>query len=95
MAHTIAVYEIDGLAYGGAEEGGWWYECSHLVRVLGQRDDEDAALSICCRYNGILHDMQSYLRPVSSMTYDGGRLYVTVVEGPPPVSYPERRPHYE
>lgn len=30
MAYTIAVYE-GGLAYGGAEEGGWWFWAGEYV----------------------------------------------------------------
>lgn len=32
-AGWLAVYEIDR-AYGGSEEGGWWYDCGRLVACI-------------------------------------------------------------
>lgn len=39
----VAVYEVDR-AYGGAEEGGWWYDCGELVKVViaSSRDEAEA-----------------------------------------------------
>ncbi|CAG0982501.1 hypothetical protein RHIZO_01814 [Rhizobiaceae bacterium] len=31
--YVLAFYEIDR-AYGGPEEGGWWYDTGRLVRIL-------------------------------------------------------------
>lgn len=86
----VNVHEIDR-AYGGPEEGGWWYDCgtakeSVLVSGLAQarevwrrlRDkwaDEDGA-------------------DVGSVVYSGG-VYSVGVDRKPARDYPEVRPHYE
>ena len=94
MTYVLAVYEIDQ-AYGGPEEGGWWYSTGQLIRVLGVRRNEDDAYALARRLNGWMDKMQSHLRPVSSMAYDGGRYQVEVHEDIPPPHYPQTRPHYE
>ncbi len=37
--NVIAVYERSR-AYGGPEEGGWWYDCGELVTSLGVNSDD-------------------------------------------------------
>ena len=91
---VLAVYEIDR-AYGGPEEGGWWYDVGVLKRVIGVRKSEDEAYALARRLNGWLARMQRGLRPVSSVAYGGGRYAVEVFEDIPPRAYPETRPHYE
>lgn len=93
-AYVIAIYEIDR-AYGGSEEGGWWYDCGDLQRILGVRHNEDEAYALCRRLNGWMRRLQRNGRDVSSVCYRGGQYAVEVWEGLPPQHYPERRPHYE
>ena len=45
MSFAIAFYEI-GLAYGGPEEGSWWYETGEIVRLISITRTEGAALTV-------------------------------------------------
>lgn len=91
--YVLAIYEVDR-AYGGPEEGGWWFDCGQLVRVLGVRHNEEAAFALARRLNGWLDRLQAGKRDVSSVIYDGGRYAVEVHENAPPPHYPAERPHY-
>lgn len=94
----VAVYDQDR-AYGGAEEGGWWYDTGTLVRVVAVRRTERAATEVAARINRTL----AYRRdaghgpgyPIDSVCYEGGHLAAEVCEDTAPLFYPEARPHYE
>ena len=95
---TVAIYEIDR-AYGGPEEGGWWYDCGSKVTRMRERtfDTREDALECMRRLNGWLHRMQEvnpYLRSVGSVAYDGGRYRARAYEGSAPSFYPNARPYY-
>lgn len=92
---VLAVYEVDR-AFGGHEEGGWWYDTGELVAVIGVMPSEDAAFARCRRLNAILTRYQDAagVRDVSSVLYRGGRLSVEVYEDAPPAHYPAERPYY-
>ena len=92
--YVVAFYEIDR-AYGGPEEGGWWYDCGELRRVLRVTPDADAAHRLAARANRLMDLVQTRQRPVSSAAYDGGRYAAHVCEDTAPFAFPERRPHYE
>ena len=95
---VVAVYEIDR-AYGGAAEGGWWYDTGELVRVLRafKSSQEEQAHEFCRRVNRSLHFKAEHnnVRSVGSVIYSGGRYAAECHEGTAPESYPESRPHYE
>jgi hypothetical protein len=93
MSFTIAFYEI-GLACGGPEEGGWWYETGEIVRLISITRTEGAALAIASRANRLLDRVQRHHRPVHSAAYDGGRFRALVFAGLPPASFPVERPAY-
>lgn len=92
--YTVAFYEIDR-AYGGPEEGGWWFNTGQLKRIARTFKTERRAYEYCRRANHILSVMQRERRPVCSMAYEGGRYCAEVYDVPPPPYYPETRPHYE
>jgi hypothetical protein len=91
---TVAFYEIDR-AYGGSEEGGWWFNTGRLERIARTFKNEDAAYKFCRRANSLLHTIQRGSREVGSVIYGGGRFTAEVYDTPPPAFYPETRPHYE
>lgn len=93
MTYVIAAYEID-LAYGGPEEGGWYYRTGRLERILGVRHNESDAYALAARLNGWLDKLQSNKREVSSVLYNGGRYAIEVYENKAPEFYPESRPYY-
>jgi hypothetical protein len=92
--YTVAFYEIDR-AYGGPEEGGWWYDCGSLKRLARTFKSKAAAQAYASRANNLLTHIQRDLRSVNSMAYGGGRYRARVYEGIPPSYYPQGRPHYE
>jgi len=92
--YLVAFYEIDR-AYGGSEEGGWWYDTGTLVRVFKTTKSEEHAYSIAARANALLHMLQRGKRSVSSVIYSGGRYRAQVYENAAPAAYPETRPYYE
>lgn len=94
MAHVLAIYEVDR-AWGGPEEGGWWYDCGQLARVIAVVSDEQRARTICERANRLLQRLQRCKRPVDSVAYAGGRHAVITFERIAPEFFPAQRPHYE
>lgn len=91
---TVAFYEIDR-AYGGPEEGGWWFDTGTFVRISRTFKNRDAAYAYARRANALLHVIQRDARDVSSVLYDGGRMAAEVYDGLPPAFFPETRPYYE
>ena len=92
--HIVAFYEIDR-AYGGPEEGGWWYDTGELRRVLRVVPDADRACDLAARANRLMNRLQRSRRDVGSVAYTGGRYAACVFEDTAPRAYPEVRPHYE
>lgn len=95
--YSIAVYELDQ-AFGGREEGGWWYTTGTLVRVLRVNiRNQERAYRICRRINSLLHYRfeRSGKRPLSSVAYAGGYLAAEICEGNAPEHFPDQRPFYE
>jgi hypothetical protein len=101
---TVAIYLVDQ-AYGGPEEGGWYYQCGERQdQVLDGVDptvllqvtfDEDLAI----RYAEMAQErldatINAGRRDISSVLSEG-RYNALVYNGYPPAHYPETRPHYE
>jgi len=95
--YFVTVYLTD-LAYGGAEEGGWYYGCGE--REKGRRifafDDEDHAEKFCFRYNRRLCKwVNKGRRSISSVLSQGEYTACFYEDKFPPDYYPEERPYYE
>lgn len=97
MAYSVAIYLVDR-AYGGSEEGGWYYDC-------GEPDHDHARYTRLFAAEGDAHkymrDLQSRIcadlndgRPSISSVLSIGRYRACINEGLP-APFPERRPHYE
>lgn len=93
MRYIIALYEIDH-AYGGPEEGGWYFDTGELVRLLALAPTEDRAVLLAARANRLLERLQRHRRRVDSVLYDGGRYTAVVYEWTAPPAYPEVRPRF-
>src|SRR3546814_969428 len=93
MRYIIALYEIDR-AYGGAEEGGWWYDTGELARLLALAPTEARAIQLADRANRLLERLQRHRRRVDSVLYAGGRYTAIVFEWTAPPAFPVVRPHY-
>ena len=95
LKFTVAVYEVDR-AYGGSEEGGWWYTCGDLVRTVKRFRSEDEAYDYCLRINDKLHSRREFygIRSSSSAAYSGGDYRAKVYDNVAPKSFPADRPYY-
>lgn len=96
MSFVVAIYDRNQ-AYGGPEEGGWWYECGDLVKVSRVFDDQDRA----CRYAARMSERFDRLRRKArlplywSAIYGGGHYGARVFENEAPPYYPQVEPVYE
>ncbi len=92
--YVVAIYLCDR-AYGGPEEGGWWYDTGELVRIHRAYKDPDRAAAKATRMNGLLNATINKGRREISSVLSEGRYHAEVWENRPLAFYPERRPHYE
>ena len=92
----VAVYELDR-AYGGPEEGGWYYDCGELVRVVKRFDDERKARAYASRLNDKLYSRMKYYgwASSSSVSYAGGEYEARVYDNEAPEYFPNERQYYE
>jgi len=104
--YYVTCYHCDR-AYGGGEEGGWWYD--YGVPMIPEYADihtepytarvytfpsEDKAHSFRERMQFKLdHFINQHRRPISSVLSEGA-IYAEVTSHLPK-PYPERKPHYE
>jgi hypothetical protein len=93
MRFIVALYEVDR-AFGGPEEGGWWYDTGELRRPLALAPTNEAAVAIAARANRLLDRLQRHKRPVDSAAYEGGRHRAHVFTTTAPPAYPAERPRY-
>lgn len=83
----VNVYEV-GLAYGGPEEGGWWFEVGTPVltrQVTTLRKARRVAERLRKRFPNT----------GASSNVLGGEDYRIFIEDQPGTPYPEVYPHYE
>jgi hypothetical protein len=93
MRYILAFYEIDR-AYGGSEEGGWWFDTGTLVRIHSVHRDEARAVTATARANRLLDRLQFCSRSVGSLLYTGGQHQMCLFENTVPSHFPQVRPHY-
>ena len=95
--HVVAVYDCN-LAFGGREEGGWWYDTGQLVRIVKVSRSEEQALAYCRRLNQRLKSRalgpNEGKREYSSVLSDGEYRAFTY-ENNAPGHFPAQRPRYE
>lgn|GEM_PF-1993585 len=89
----INLYECDK-AFGGHEEGGWWFDCATPLKTLGAfRPASHAFAARFTEAERLAAAMNHGRHPISSVLSDGE--VRVVIEPHPGKAYPERRPHYE
>lgn len=93
-AFLVAVYLVDR-AYGGPEEGGWYYDCGELVRTVRLFKNEKLADAFCLRLNEKLHATLNRGRPSISSILSEGRYSAQVHATAAPAFFPVNRPYYE
>lgn len=101
---TVAIYLVDR-AYGGPEEGGWWYDFGERVdtplegvpntMLLFVLPTEAAARAFAEFLQTKLDAGPNAGRREISSVLSEGRYYAYVYNGHPPARWPEERPHYE
>ncbi len=95
---TTAIFLIDR-AYGGSEEGGWYYECGepsdeHANHTRGFVNENDARAYACEVNNFILtSELNKGRREISSVLSTGQ--YSAIVQEGQPKAFPAERPYYE
>lgn len=99
--YAITAYEADR-AYGGPEEGGWYYRIGTFIRVMRMIENWDAAVITSERANRHLSRLCRHNLPLDHPYYNGG-VYFTVpilvettngVFREPPDIFPEIPPKY-
>lgn len=90
----VAVYMVD-LAFGGHEEGGWYYQCGERIRQMRMFRNEDSAYDYARKLNERLEStLNKGRREISSVLSDG-RYAAQVHADSAPEYFPAQRPHYE
>ena len=84
----VNTYEIDR-AYGGPEEGGWWFDTGEVVKSTRCESEAQAERLVAIRKSEYRNTGD-----VGSVAYRGGE-YRTVIEPDPGADYPTERPHFE
>lgn len=102
--YTVAVYKADR-AYGGPEEGGWYYECGERIDDLREcafaqpvifgNQLEAEAIAFCQSINKRLEETINKDRREISSVLSEGRYVARLCEGYPETHYPKERPRYE
>jgi len=94
-AYIVGIYELDR-AYGGAEEGGWYYTTGNLVRVCRIFRNAESAYDYVNRINRMLQYRMKKSRsvPYYSVIYNGGAYQAQVYENELPKFFPSERPYY-
>lgn len=96
-AYLVAVYECHQ-AYGGPEEGGWWYDTGELVRVVKVFRDKDAAYAYRDRLNDRLDSRKfgpNQGRRAYYSVLSEGEARARVYKDCAPQHFPTERPYYE
>ena len=91
----VSIYKID-LAYGGPEEGGWWFQCGEPVvgpelRAFTTRDEAEAYRDQL--EAGTVAELNEGLAPISDVNSEGRYTAMINVDAYP-APYPTERPFY-
>lgn len=98
MAWTVAVYLVD-LAYGGPEEGGWYYQYGspaedHAGRTRGFARQGDAERYANTLNRSVFMEKLNEGRPEIESVASRG-IYQAEARQGNPAAWPVQRPHYE
>lgn len=104
--YSVAIY-LEDRAYGGPEEGGWYYDCGVRIDSMRELEElgpwrtprifltEESATIYCRKVNDRIETTINKGRREISSVLSEGRYCAAVHEGYPPTHYPTERPHYE
>ena len=89
----VSIYMIDR-AWGGPEEGGWWYDYGLLESDHSRCCFKGFTIRAEAKFQAICDEYNDGRRTdISSMASEGK--YVVSVEDHPPHDWPDTWPHYE
>lgn len=96
-SYVVAVYHCEQ-AWGGPEEGGWWYDTGNLTRIVDTFRTDQAAYEYSRRLNNRLRSRKfgpnlgkrEYTSSIST-----GEYRAQTFEDTAPTYFPESRPRYE
>lgn len=83
----VNVYSIDR-AYGGPEEGGWWYDTGQVI-ISALCPDPDQAKLVADALR------ETFPRTGKSSSVNGGEDYAVEISDKPGTDFPTERPHFE
>jgi hypothetical protein len=98
--YYIHKYEV-ALQYGGAEEGGWWFDSGVPTQpneAIYETSDEDEAYALCRKLNereeerAAAEEKYDY---TSVLSYESTHYEYRVTESAKAEAFPLVRPHYE
>jgi hypothetical protein len=96
--YYVHQYEV-WLAYGGPEEGGWWYDCGEpVLSAVATFEDEEEAFKACRELNADERDRRErdeYHDYSSVLSSESTHYSYDVSDSPRAVSYPSERPYYQ
>lgn len=98
--YVVAIY-LEDRAYGGPEEGGWWYDCGTRCEELNEHlrgfsaDARGDARAWVDKLNAEVCAALNDGRPSISSVLSDGRYRAICFENRAPDHFPEVRPHYE
>lgn len=94
---TVSVFLCDK-AWGGSEEGGWWYDygtpAEEYLEFLKVFKRKSAAIKYMWHLNEVFAPIWNEGRREISSVLSDGQYFAEVCEGLPK-AYPDRKPHYE
>lgn len=93
---AVNLYLIDR-AFGGREEGGWWYDCGQPVlhplnRVFETLQEAQDHLVIC---RDLQDQLNEGLPSINSVLSQGQYFFYIGDENELPASFPSTKPQYE
>lgn len=92
--YSVAVYLVDR-AYGGPEEGNWWYDTGDLIKQIKLFHVEQKAIQFRDRMQRLLDKTLNKGRRSIGSVLSKGWYYAEVHDGIPPSFYPSAKPRYE
>ena len=96
QCYYATLYLVDR-AYGGAEEGGWWFDCGvpqlHPINRCFDNEEEAYEYLNSKDVRCAVMDLNEGRADLNSVNSDG--VYKVLVDDSFPAPFPDVRPHYE
>lgn len=94
VQYVVGLYMIDK-AYGGSEDGGWWYEIGELIRPVKMFRSEKKAIEFMLKLQEYVDRFMNKGRHGTGSVLCEGWYDIQIYENHLPKCYPVTRPYYE